>query len=648
MTTPVDSWFARISKETIIRNPSTPWALTWADISYDSVTTLNEKIDSLVVWGWGNSLIQFKDEGVDLGTTWTVSWVDFVWAWVTASRVWNNVTVTIPWGWAWTWDMLKSENLSGLANYTTARSNLGMQNVLPLLSTALTSACSMTLGTPTSKFNIPAFTAVFVDNYTTPWTPVITQLSYAGSANNTVTNLATQDITYISMDKVGTIFQTVALVDADLLRDRVIIWALWHSSRTAIDQIDVFSTTNGYDVAAALADISGAIGIINNGNLFSGNGANLLINKSVGTQTQVWQNFWNSFKNPNILTCASLTWPSVYQTWRNGAGGWVTNVATALVPWKYDNNTAGGVTSPNWVLAVNKWQLIKVYYLGSLNLVGYEYGQVVYNSEAEAEWAKSAATTTNPLFAGLSFRWWIVVRWGATNLSITSDAIFLDSGKFGSVTGWTGSGSSTTTMQQSYDNSTTPQITTTTALGAVDLKRGSAADTDNVVRVLNGAGTATASIDGNGKALVSSIELWHATDTTISRVSAGVIAVEGVTVPTISSTSTITNKRITKRVVVTTQAATPAINTDNGDIFQITGLAQAITSMTTNLTGTPVAGDMMMIQITDNATARAITWGASFASTTVTLPTTTVISTMLRVGFQRNNANTIWDCIAIA
>jgi hypothetical protein len=55
-----------------------------------------------------------------------------------------------------------------------------------------------------------------------------------------------------------------------------------------------------------------------------------------------------------------------------------------------------------------------------------------------------------------------------------------------------------------------------------------------------------------------------------------------------------------------------------------------------------------MIQITDNGTARAITWGASFASTTVTLPTTTVISTMLRVLFQRNNANTAWDCISIA
>lgn len=51
-----------------------------------------------------------------------------------------------------------------------------------------------------------------------------------------------------------------------------------------------------------------------------------------------------------------------------------------------------------------------------------------------------------------------------------------------------------------------------------------------------------------------------------------------------ATTDTLTNKRVTKRVVVTTQSATPSINTDNGDIFQITGLAQAITSMTTNLT----------------------------------------------------------------
>lgn len=44
-----------------------------------------------------------------------------------------------------------------------------------------------------------------------------------------------------------------------------------------------------------------------------------------------------------------------------------------------------------------------------------------------------------------------------------------------------------------------------------------------------------------------------------------------------------------KRTLVVTQSSTPATNTDNGDIVQITGIAQNITSMTSSLTGTPNA-----------------------------------------------------------
>lgn len=44
---------------------------------------------------------------------------------------------------------------------------------------------------------------------------------------------------------------------------------------------------------------------------------------------------------------------------------------------------------------------------------------------------------------------------------------------------------------------------------------------------------------------VATIELGDATDTTLSRVSAGVIAIEGVTIPTISSTDTLSNKTLT-------------------------------------------------------------------------------------------------------
>ena len=117
---------------------------------------------------------------------------------------------------------------------------------------------------------------------------------------------------------------------------------------------------------------------------------------------------------------------------------------------------------------------------------------------------------------------------------------------------------------------------------------------------------------------------------------------------TLTGTQTLTNKRVKPRLVTVTQSATPATDTDNGDIFTITGLAQAITSMTTNLTGTPADGEKIEFRITDNGTARAITWGASFAATTVALPTTTVISTRLRVGFEWDAAASVWACLAVA
>jgi hypothetical protein len=53
-------------------------------------------------------------------------------------------------------------------------------------------------------------------------------------------------------------------------------------------------------------------------------------------------------------------------------------------------------------------------------------------------------------------------------------------------------------------------------------------------------------------------------------------------------------------------SATPTINTDNVDMFTITALAVAITSMTTSLSGTPTTGQKLIIRIKDNGTARAI------------------------------------------
>lgn len=115
-----------------------------------------------------------------------------------------------------------------------------------------------------------------------------------------------------------------------------------------------------------------------------------------------------------------------------------------------------------------------------------------------------------------------------------------------------------------------------------------------------------------------------------------------------SATVTLPSAGVRNNPRTTTEAssATPTINTDNTDIHTITALATAITSMTTNLSGTPVNGQKLIIRIKDNGTARAITWGASFASRGATLPTTTVLGKYHYVGLIYNSTASIWDCVA--
>lgn len=94
---------------------------------------------------------------------------------------------------------------------------------------------------------------------------------------------------------------------------------------------------------------------------------------------------------------------------------------------------------------------------------------------------------------------------------------------------------------------------------------------------------------------VGTVELGHATDTTISRVSAGVVAVEGVNVVTTSSTDTLTNKTLTSPTINNsvssypilkspeerlTVSATAATGTVNFDV-----LTQGVLYYTTNASG---------------------------------------------------------------
>lgn len=116
----------------------------------------------------------------------------------------------------------------------------------------------------------------------------------------------------------------------------------------------------------------------------------------------------------------------------------------------------------------------------------------------------------------------------------------------------------------------------------------------------------------------------------------------------LSDTVTLTNKRTTARVTTIVSNATPTVNTDNCDAVTITALAAAITSMTTNLSGTPTNFQKLLFRIKDDGTIRAITWGASFVAKGVALPTTTVASKLLTVGFIYDTVAATWGCVASA
>jgi hypothetical protein len=115
-----------------------------------------------------------------------------------------------------------------------------------------------------------------------------------------------------------------------------------------------------------------------------------------------------------------------------------------------------------------------------------------------------------------------------------------------------------------------------------------------------------------------------------------------------SATVTLTNKRVTPRVLTVSSTATPAINTDNCDFVTILSLATNITSMTSGLSGTPTDGQKLMIKFKDNGSARTIAWGTSFQSSGVgTLPVTTVAGKTHHVGLIWDAGVSKWVCLAV-
>ena len=139
----------------------------------------------------------------------------------------------------------------------------------------------------------------------------------------------------------------------------------------------------------------------------------------------------------------------------------------------------------------------------------------------------------------------------------------------------------------------------------------------------------------------TTIELGHATDTTITRSAAGVIAVEGIVIPSISSTNTITGKRNQPRTNSTTTAGTLDPDFSSANVYFRT--TQTATLTISAPIGTPVIGEVITIYV-DSVAAQTLTINATYVAFGAAFPATTTAGKtfMMTAMFNGTNYKTTW------
>ena len=314
-------------------------------------------------------------------------------------------------------------------------------------------------------------------------------LNYPGITAVSLTAGLTSIATYVALDSSGNIIQQTSPFLMSQRRQYVMIGALIHSNHTIINVVN-----NLPDVAISsssqLFDLMDSLKNFNiDGNIITANGANLSINKSIGKIFKKGVNFSIDATNPHVKTLSQLIAPSnIRYRLSDGTEYSDTNVVSLF----YESSVGVRTAIP-----INRFSIQRIY-LFSSNIIRIQYGADIYNTISLAEQAIKTEiyTTEQNIAENALFRSYLIVKGDTVSLIDSTTAKFIPVDRFGELP--LGSVGGTSTLQQAYNNSETPEITTSTLLGAFSIKRGSVADTDNVIEILNGSNTITTSINANG------------------------------------------------------------------------------------------------------------------------------------------------------
>ncbi len=281
-------------------------------------------------------------------------------------------------------------------------------------------------------------------------------ISWNAQSNVALTNRTTHQFSYLYIDENGVLQQqTSNFTDAEY-KNKIILAVISHINYSTINLV-INKQNTAYADSHRIYELANSFGPIKRSGLnISAYSTDLRITRGAGSVFSIGCNYASDQFEADSPDVAAANPALLDRIYRNGSGGFIFDsnsgsFHTNIDPTKYDNGSGTLQTVNN-----NQWTIQRLFFFPiNVNEIVVYYGDAIYNSSIDAIaaistefFSESVITSENAVFLG-----YLILRGGATDLSLSSDAAFFQSGAFrsaGAVAGG-GIGSAVTNLDDLTD-----------------------------------------------------------------------------------------------------------------------------------------------------------------------------------------------------
>jgi hypothetical protein len=280
-----------------------------------------------------------------------------------------------------------------------------------------------------TKFDLSAGEGLIINNIANPNNPTILVVTWENTLGISTPLLTLGSTTYIAVDSDNHLVFSNDMFSPSQMRDYILIGWVDHPDKTQIQTAytEPYFTADASVQFQSFLESFGAFNV--DGNNFYPSGQNLRLKRTAGKTFDNGVNYQFNKKQPNIITSEYEDEISLQYYYQSADNVWVDDLYSVSVidPDNYD--TGNGLAE----VPADKYTVQTIYYYAPTNSHDVQYGQRVYNTYEEAHSDLRNEINVNPYNASDTFRTWLIVKQGSTDLSNTNQAIFIQADKLGLV-----------------------------------------------------------------------------------------------------------------------------------------------------------------------------------------------------------------------